>query len=265
MILALAEAKQSFVLFSLSNNFFFSSPGPRGPTFCDYPMCDDFKNLLIKYLRDGAIDTGDECVWDIVQREGFGRCLVAKRDIQVNELILYDRPLLIGPRVNNYEKIFCVSCCKVMPRLLLCRAKCKFPVCDDCVDSKAHKRECELIRSWGLRNVNRYSKHLFRALTVIRGLLLSREDTELMLMMACHDNSAVQNIEVEKILDEFESLTPDCETVLRLKKISSVLNTNAFEVGVAFNADSEHNISLRVSLSRELQKPFNFPEKIPWN
>lgn len=210
-------------------------------------MSEEFKSLLLKYLRDASIYTEDECVWEIVHKEPFGRCLVAKRDIHVNELILYDKALLIGPRVNNYDKIFCVSCYKVLPKLTLCSAKCKFPVCEDCVDSKNHRKECELIRSWGLRNVNRYSKHLFRALTVIRGLLLSSDDTKLMFMMACHDNTAQQSIEVEKILDDFEGLTGDCETVQTLKKISSVLNTNAFEVGVAYDTEPEHNISLRVS------------------
>lgn len=215
-------------------------------------MCVEFKSALIKYLHDGSIPTADELVWDIEHREGYGRCMIAKRDIEVNELIFIDRPLLIGPRVNNYDKIFCVSCYKVLPKLKLCAAKCKFPVCDDCVDSKSHRRECELIRSWGLRNENRYSKHLFRALTVIRGLLLSKEDNELMHMMACHENTTIQGIEVEKILDEFESLTADCETVQTMKRISSVLNTNAFEVGVAFDCNPENNISLRVSNLRGL-------------
>lgn len=211
-------------------------------------MCEEFKSALVNYLRDGSIITDDEpALWDIEYREGYGRCMIAKRDIQVNELIFRDRPLLIGPRVNNYDKIFCVACYKVLPKLKLCSAKCKFPVCDECVDSKNHRRECELIRSWGLRNENRYSKHLFRALTVIRGLLLSNDDTKLMSLMARHENTTIQGIEVEKILDEFDALTADCETVQTLKRISSVLNTNAFEVGVAFDYNPEHNISLRVS------------------
>lgn len=210
-------------------------------------MCDEFKSALVKYLRDASIYTEDECVWDIVIKEPFGRCLIAKRDIQVNELILYDKPMFIGPRVNNYDKIFCVSCYKILPKLTLCTAKCKFPICDSCVDSKQHQKECEVIRSWGLRET-RYSKHLFRALTVIRGLMLSPDDTKLMFMMACHDNTTQQNLEVERILDEFESLSPECETVQTLKKISSVLNTNAFEVGISFDSDPEHIISLRVSI-----------------
>lgn len=210
-------------------------------------MCDEFKNQLIKYLRDASIHTEDECVWDIEYREPYGRCLIAKRDIQVNELILYDKPLVIGPRVNNYEKIFCVSCYKILPKLTLCTEKCNFPICDECVHSKQHMQECELIRSWGLRNVNRYSKHLFRALTIIRGLLLSSEDNKLMYMMAKHDNTAQQNLEVEKMLNQFDDLTPECETVVKLKNISSILNTNAFEVGVSFDSKPSNIISLRVS------------------
>lgn len=210
-------------------------------------MCDEFKNQLIKYLRDASIFTEDECVWDIEYREPFGRCLIAKRDIQVNELILYDKPLVIGPRVNNYEKIFCVSCYKILPKLTLCTEKCKFPVCDDCTHSKQHIEECELIRSWGLKNLTRYSKHLFRALTIIRGLLLSPDDNKLMHMMAKHDNIAQQNLEVEKMLSEFKDLTPECETVEKLKNISSILNTNAFEVSVAYDSRASNMISLRVS------------------
>ncbi|CRL02052.1 CLUMA_CG015278, isoform A [Clunio marinus] len=209
-------------------------------------MCEEFESLIIKYLRDASIYTEDECVWEIIEKEPFGRCLIAKRDIQANELILYDKPLLIGPRVNNYDKIFCVCCYKILTKLTLCTAKCKFPICHDCASSKQHKKECELIKSWGLKDEPRYSKHLFRALTVIRGLLLSKDDTKLMFMMASHENSSQQNLEVEKIINEFESLTADCVTIRTLKKISSVLNTNAFEVGIAFNdSGPEHNISLR--------------------
>jgi hypothetical protein len=120
-------------------------------------------------------------------------------------------------------------------------------VCSECEHSEAHRIECELIRSWKLKNENKYSKHLFRALTVIRGLLLPSDDTKLMLMMACHENSDIQNKEVDKILDEFDGLTEDSEEVTKLKKISSILNTNAFELGLSHDEQPEHGISLRVS------------------
>lgn len=63
--------------------------------------------------------------------------------------------------------------------------------------------------------------------------------------MECHENCTIQNLEVEKVLEEFEKLTSDCETVNELKRISSVLNTNAFEVGISFDMQPENVISLR--------------------
>lgn len=211
-------------------------------------MCEKFNNLLKRYLINANIyNDDDECVWEIVHQEPYGRCIFAKKDIQINELIFKDKPLLIGPRVHNYEKVFCVSCYKILPKLTLCNEKCKFPVCKDCEHSLPHQQECSLIRSWEIKNQSKYSKHLFRALTVIRGLLLSDEDKELMFMMACHENSVIQNMEVDKILEEFENLTEDSETVRNLKRISSVLNTNAFEVSSCSDSQLENkNISLRV-------------------
>lgn len=212
-------------------------------------MCEDFKNRLIKYVRDASIFTEDECVWDIEVRESYGRCLIAKRDIQPDELILRDKPLIVGPRVNNYEIIFCVTCLRITPKLTLCDMRCKLPVCDECIYSKHHVKECEMIRSWGLKNSIRYSKHLFRALTVIRGLLLSDDEIELMLMMAKHDNSTMQNLEVDKMITEFNDLSSDCDTVKRLKDISAILNTNAFEVGIAHDLAPREIVSLRVSVA----------------
>lgn len=207
-------------------------------------MCEVFKSALKNYLKD-LYPGDDKCLWDIEELPVYGRCLIAKRDIQPNEVIFYDKPIIVGPRVNNYDKIFCVSCYKVLSKLTLCSAKCKFPICHDCENTEEHRIECGLIRSWKLKNENKYSKHLFRALTVIRGLLLPADDTKLMLMMACHENSTIQNMEVEKILDEFDGLTEDSEEVIRLKKISSILNTNAFELGLPHDEQPEHGISLR--------------------
>jgi hypothetical protein len=69
-------------------------------------MCEEFKSAIVKRLIAVDIYTGDdECVWDIVEKETYGRCLVAKRDIQPNEVIFHDLPLFCGPRVNNYNKV----------------------------------------------------------------------------------------------------------------------------------------------------------------
>lgn len=65
---------------------------------------DNFKNVIINYLNRKNVYTGEDN-WDIVENEEFGRCLVAKRDIEVNELIFCDRPFFEGPRNNNYVQV----------------------------------------------------------------------------------------------------------------------------------------------------------------
>lgn len=137
-----------------------------------------------------------------------------------------------------------------MNELILCNDCLKFPLCNDCSSKiqNYHVKECQLIRSWNYCNTpnNHYSKHLFRALTVIRGLnVLEGEDKMLISMMACHQNSTLQNVEVDKILSEFEFLQKDSDIIENLKKVSCVLNTNAFEISILNSNDSK--LSLRVS------------------
>ena len=69
-----------------------------------------FGNALKNHL---GVLHNDTYPWALSYEEPYGRGVVASRDIQENELIFYDKPLLIGPRVNNYEKIFCIICYKV--------------------------------------------------------------------------------------------------------------------------------------------------------
>jgi hypothetical protein len=67
-------------------------------------MCEEFKSALKNYLNE--LYPGDEsCLWDIKELPIYGRCLMASRDIQPNEVIFYDKPLIVGPRVNNYDKV----------------------------------------------------------------------------------------------------------------------------------------------------------------
>lgn len=68
-------------------------------------MCDDFKTLLISYLREENIHN-EEDVWEIVESEKLGRCLIAKRDLQPNEIIFKDKALFYGPRDNVYKEVF---------------------------------------------------------------------------------------------------------------------------------------------------------------
>ena len=67
-------------------------------------MSDIFKSLIVKYLSQKNVYSGENN-WDIIENEEFGRCLIAKKDIEVNELIFCDFPFFYGPRNNNYVQV----------------------------------------------------------------------------------------------------------------------------------------------------------------
>lgn len=67
-------------------------------------MCEEYKNLLVEYLSRSNIYSGDEN-WEIVESPQYGRCLIAKRNIEMHEIIFCDRALFYGPRGNNYEQV----------------------------------------------------------------------------------------------------------------------------------------------------------------
>ena len=131
------------------------------------------------------------------------------------------------------------------------------PLCKECDENETqHVVECKLIRSWKFSNNNiKFNKHLFRSLTLLRGLILSPEKEEIMLHMASHDEAKVENLEVQRLLEEFKggAASQSAEIIDKLKIISNIVNTNAFELGVKTSSEKDNSenavISLRVKIS----------------
>ncbi|XP_049531229.1 SET domain-containing protein SmydA-8 isoform X1 [Anopheles darlingi] len=223
-----------------------------------------FKRLLLTFLaeneqqqqqEDGArVESGEgEPPWDIGVFEGYGRGLVATRDIAVHDLVFVDRPILLGPRVNNYEVIFCASCYRILKRLQLCSGGCRLPICARCdyatSPSSAHRAECELIQGWQPKDAGRYAKHILYALTSIRGFLLSERDRSIVLQMEGHPPRKEMTTEIEQLLKAgyFGNLPADGTDVRYLRQLVDVLNTNAFETSrvVVDEDNNDHEIILR--------------------
>uniref|UniRef100_A0A182XYF9 SET domain-containing protein n=1 Tax=Anopheles stephensi TaxID=30069 RepID=A0A182XYF9_ANOST len=210
-----------------------------------------FKGELMEFL--GELVTPGDPPWDIGVFEGYGRGLVATRDIDVHELIFIDRPVLVGPRVNNYEVIFCASCCCILRRLQLCTGGCRLPICSRCDFSvgaeSPHAAECRLIQSWQPKDAGRYSKNILYALTSIRGFLLSDRDRSIVLQMEGHPPRKEMTTEIERLLKDgyFWNLDPEGPAVRYLRQVVNVLNTNAFETSriVADEENNHHEIILR--------------------
>jgi len=76
----------------------------------------------------------------VEKREGVGRILVATRDIDPLELILWDNAAAMGPRMGG--KPVCLQCLKPPKPGKLC-GLCGWPVCDEkCEAGYTHKLEC---------------------------------------------------------------------------------------------------------------------------
>ncbi|XP_058127021.1 SET domain-containing protein SmydA-8 [Anopheles ziemanni] len=223
------------------------------PAAVQYPpeRVAKFKGELLEFLGD--LVPPERAPWDIAVFEGLGRGLVATRDIAVNELIFLDRPILVGPRVNNYDVIFCASCCRILRKLHLCSGGCRLPMCAQCDfsvgEASPHAAECRLIQSWQPKDAGRYSKNILYALTSIRGFLLSERDRSLVLQMEGHPPRKEMTTEIERLLKDgyFQNLDGEGADVRYLRQLVNVLNTNAFETSriVADEENNDHEIILR--------------------
>ncbi|XP_065075125.1 SET domain-containing protein SmydA-8 [Ochlerotatus camptorhynchus] len=209
-----------------------------------------FKAELVAFL--GELYSPDQ-PWDLDVFEGYGRGMVATRDIAENELIFLDRPILVGPRVNNYDVIFCASCCRIQKKLTLCSGGCRLPICPDCDVSAApetpHSAECRVITAWHPKDQKRYCKTILYALTSIRGFLMDDHQRSIVLNMEAHPPRKDMITEVERILKDevFSNLPEDSPNVRYLRQIVNVLNTNAFETFrmVQDEENNDHEIILR--------------------
>ncbi|XP_055523519.1 SET domain-containing protein SmydA-8 [Wyeomyia smithii] len=209
-----------------------------------------FKTDLVEFL--GELYCPDQ-PWDVVMFEGYGRGLVATRDISTDELIFLDRPILLGPRVNNYDVIFCASCCRIQKKLTICSGGCRLPICADCDPSAAaetrHTKECKIINSWQPKDPRRYCKSILYAMTPIRALLLNDRDRAIVLGMEGHQPRKDMVTEIEWLLKKnvFENLPVDGSQVEFLRQVVNVLNTNAFETSciVPDQENNDHEIFQR--------------------
>lgn len=163
--------------------------------------------------------------WKLSKIAGVvGRGLVATRDINVNELILCEPPLLIGPVGNEKDDLVCSLCYKPISDTDLC-SDCSLPVCFTCSDMDRHV-ECEFLKSLNL-NGKRNSLQIVKSLTAIRGLFLDEKAKEVLKLLQCNRTSDTINVIGNLLKEGNES----CNNVRdELIHVASVLNTNAFQI-----------------------------------
>jgi len=110
-----------------------------------------------------------------------GRVLVATRNIQPLELILWDDAAAMGPRMGGTA--VCLQCLKVSTLEYLC-SSCNWPVCGKkCEMGSIHKKECEILKNSTIKVKFESQEEIinnFRCITPLRMLLSCRQNKEIL-------------------------------------------------------------------------------------
>lgn len=214
------------------------------------PPIEEYNDVLTlescvrKHLRKLSAVTQPD-VWRISSTKNCGRALFATRDIEVNELICTDAPLLIGFSGNKADAILCVTCYKIVDAIDVCPNGCGLPVCSvQCATFDVHKHECELIRSWQPINGGKsIAIGMLKVLPSIRALLLDEADAKLLSLLQANRNHKNEK-HIDLVLQDFESFPKNDQMIELLKRTASVMNTNSFQNIISTSA-SGSNQSIR--------------------
>lgn len=154
----------------------------------------------------------------------------ATRDIEPNELLFGDKPLLFGPAGGKDEPIVCAVCFEPIENdfnSYLCSGQCGLVLCGGSFCAKKHQNECELLQKWKPKNPDTFSFITAKAMSVIRSVFLSDQEKKFLDLMQKNYREYEKEIFFSH---EFESFSGDKETMAHLRAASAAINTNAFKV-----------------------------------
>lgn len=186
----------------------------------------DLNESIIQHLGCTSSNWSDAC--ELREISGFGCGVFATRDIDQDEVLFYDRPLMLGPSGNPQEPICCVNCYKILEGDItsyMCPNQCGLMLCKSNTCIENHKNECELFREWQPKNPNQISYRRLKALFVIRGLFLSESQKKFFNLL--QKNYAVGKKDIY-FTGEFDNFPTDKLIVDELRASSVAIHTNAF-------------------------------------
>ena len=118
------------------------------------------------------------------------RYLATSRDIQPDEVILFEEPLIIGPKQATYP--VCLSCYRRVDGSYLC-VNCGWPLCDqNCQVGPDHQEECQFLVSQQVRvqlDATQEDCRVYDCIAPLRSLLAIKnraDQRELILKMETH-------------------------------------------------------------------------------
>lgn len=172
---------------------------------------------------------------------GNYRGIFATRDIDVNEVILKDIPLVVGPSDPSNGPT-CVVCLKKVELDCLCSNGCSLSLCERCANSEKHKIECDILRNWRPKDPKKLSTNSMRTLAAIRGLALNSDSFELIDVMQQNLSHEIDK-ELINLKNEFEHFPSDPLIIKRLRRIIAAIRTNAFKFQMNIEMESDDQLT----------------------
>ncbi|KAK3874343.1 hypothetical protein Pcinc_020730 [Petrolisthes cinctipes] len=106
-----------------------------------------------------------------------GRFLVASRDLSVDDLVLTEAPLVLGPKPDTEP--LCLGCYRKLPGSYRC-SRCSWPLCGvECESSPDHQPECEVTKAAGITvpiNTQGGAQQLYEIVTPLRCLVMASRE-----------------------------------------------------------------------------------------
>ncbi|XP_017787534.1 PREDICTED: protein msta-like, partial [Habropoda laboriosa] len=201
------------------------------------------EELLVTHLKENKIFHDGPRSWTIRYSSLGGRGIFATRDIEQNELIFIDAPLLIGPRCAGKQLQMCVCCYKNECPLFPCDRGCGLPVCSvQCENSPMHVNyECKYLRSLIPTCGTDWSLDLLLSVVPIRALFVTEQQRKCLAALQ-HNETLTTSREIELLKKNVTNL-PNEKDLELMKRVCEVFNTNSFET-VSVH-DKDHSTSLR--------------------
>ncbi|KAJ0174501.1 hypothetical protein K1T71_009609 [Dendrolimus kikuchii] len=188
------------------------------------------------------------CAFKVQYSDTMGRHMVATRDIKQGEMILKEKPAVIGPRISC--PVLCLTCGKNLEPMqngenldfYKC-SSCNWPVCGlDCEQSEIHKPECKAMCDRKYTCDIKYEKAdkieaAYCVISPLRVLLMKYTQPlqfDSIMNLECHLEDRINTplylalkVNLVTFIIHVLGMPFDEETIL---KVASIFDTNSFDV-----------------------------------
>ena len=112
--------------------------------FQNVPKCSKMFQNSPKKLKNITLPTRFILFFKVVRDPEKGQCIIASRKIEPLEVILSERPAVIGP-YSRPSRPQCLNCFKLTSNKC---SKCDYPICgSDCQNGYWHLLECQIFQT----------------------------------------------------------------------------------------------------------------------